>query len=217
MLHLALIWMWLHTFPLFCHYKGGAKSKRFVLPPFFTTGEASHGCARGTALWDRRISLLTWSQSKHAGNFKVLKLIQWNMPYWGDVSELGAFSVNCNRNQCFNEVWNCDYIWREDICSTSVSLSWRRGVLLTIDMWRFLLAELSLEFDICDDGGGVEGQHFLCRLIWVGIWNATGHTLRIVCETVATADLNVISYCPASFGGRLYQTNEFKWDCLGPL
>lgn len=60
---------------------------------------------------------------------------------------------------------NCDYIWREDICSTSVSLSWRRGVLLGIDVRRFLLAELSLELDVCDDGGGVEGQHFLCRLI----------------------------------------------------
>lgn len=55
--------------------------------------------------------------------------------------------------------------------NTCASLRRCRGVRCWMDTGACLLTKLSLELDVCDDGGCVEGQHFLWRLAGLRIWN----------------------------------------------
>lgn len=71
----------------------------------------------------------------------------------------------------------CDEIQVEGRGSnTWVSLRGCRGVRLRTHIRAPLLAQLPLELDVCDDGGGVEGQHVLWRPAGLRVWNAAEET-----------------------------------------
>lgn len=86
------------------------------------------------------------------------------------VSSLQHFQVLVTKINVLYNLGNNDYAWGEDGGhNTCVSLSCYRIVL-----WCFLLTELSLKFDICNDRSCIELKHLLWSLMWVRIWKARG-------------------------------------------
>lgn len=120
---------------------------------------------------DHRISQFGMNQTGAACESRWISLHQ----YWFDQSVALATFLRLIATKI--NVLKGEKLWlhmRERKNNTSVCLRRCSGVLLSTDIWRFLLTKLPLEFDICYYGSGVEGQHLLRRLSRVGIWNAGG-------------------------------------------
>lgn len=175
MLDRTLIMMWFHT--RICHYQG--RENQIVVCFIYTW--LGFTCLTAKCLLAQQpcgpaVTYYFTAWIKQAGVCKSqgISLYQYRSNQrcgsGNKVSSLQHFQVLVTKINVLYNLGNNDYAWGEDGGhNTCVSLSCYRIVL-----WCFLLTELSLKFDICNDRSCIELKHLLWSLMWVRIWKARG-------------------------------------------